>query len=149
MRVTYAAPISMSRLRAALDSLGAKYRIDDDGEFLGWWGDTLIMGFMVVGSQNNILQMWGGWTPRPPVALFDRFVEVCNTWNSERRWPKVYAMADEDIVRIRTEMSIDCDGDVTDAWIVQQVVGAVGTSSQFCAELEELYPEHSAWLSDE
>lgn len=147
-RVTSAAPIDMSRVRSALDGLGTKYRVDDDGEFIGWWGDTLLMGFMVVGSQQDILQIWGGWAARPPVELFGRFIEVCNSWNAEKRWPKVYAVADDEVVRVRAELNVDCEGGVTDEWIVQQVTCAIGTAGQFCSELEELYPEYQAWLPE-
>lgn len=146
--MTEASLITRERLQTALDSLDTKYRVDEDGEYVGWWGDNLVMGFSIVGSQDDILQIWGGWSPRPPVALMSRFLDVCNSWNAEKRWPKVYVVAEGEYLRVRSELNIDCEGGVTDAWIVQQVTCAVGTTSQFCDELEELYPEYVAWMPE-
>ena len=146
--MSHAGPISQERLRAALEVLDTKYRTDDDGEFTGWWGDYQWMRFNVAGQAGDVLHIWGVWAPRPPVGLAGALGSVLNTWNAEKLWPKAYLMERGDVLEVRTELNIDCEGGVTDAWLVQQVKCGVGTTGQLFEHLEASYPEFVAWIPE-
>lgn len=139
-------PISLERVKTALDALETKYRVDDDGEFTGWWGDYQWMRFNVSGEAKDILNIWGAWSPRPPALLFDPLNRVINTWHAEKLWPKAYLARRDDSLEVRTELNIDCEGGVSDLWIRQQIKCAVGTTGQLFEHLENTYPEFRAWV---
>lgn len=138
--------VTKQRLRQALDDLDTRYRVDDDGDFLGWWGDDQFMSFTVTGKQSDILHILGRWRPRPPAGLLPVLSAAANTWNTEKMWPKVYVRLVEDQVSVQTELNVDCEGGVTDAFLQQQIKCAVGTTGQFFELLEERYPEFPAWV---
>src|SRR5262245_55330367 len=79
-----------------LKSVGVRYLMDNDGDFVVQFGYSEAQGcelsfyFIAGGKSNEIYVIRAFSDKRIPRDEWARAVMLCNTWNSERRWPKAY-----------------------------------------------------------
>ena len=84
-----ARPVTMCRIREALDRLEIRYLTDNDGSLLAMWERHALL-FALEGPDDEILVMRGRphGTVTPDWA--DRAYQVVNEWNHTRRFCKAY-----------------------------------------------------------
>jgi len=84
-----ARPVTMRRIREALDRLEIRYLTDNDGSLLAMWERHALL-FALEGPDDEILVMRGRphGTVTPDWA--DRAYQVVNEWNHTRRFCKAY-----------------------------------------------------------
>lgn len=138
-------PLSKPRVAAALDRAGARYRLDDDGDPLGWWDSNLIC-FITMGERQEVLTVRATWEPEPPQSMRAHLLEAINTWHRERLWPKVYLVDVEDRLLVVCETCTDLEFGVTDQQLDQLIACGIGTPEQFFDSLESEFPAHGSWI---
>ncbi len=85
-----------------LDSMKLRYLRDNDGDFIVQFGyDTdrgneLSFVFMSSGHENEVYSIYAESSTFINSQDFDRAIRVCNTWNTEKRWPKAYLRIRQD-----------------------------------------------------
>jgi len=132
-------PLSRERVADHLLSRGYRFVVDDDGDLTGTW-DGSRFWFLLLGEQQEILQVRGRWhrqlalEHRPALAL------AVNDWNRERIWPKAYLREEEGALALYSEVSADYEPGVTDLQLAQLVSCGLGTGVQMFAAVEALLP---------
>jgi hypothetical protein len=81
-------PLTRSRIASYLDSRGYRYLVDDDGDLTGTW-DGSRFWFLLLGDDEEILQVRGRWHRSLPLERRGAAALAVNDWNRERIWPKV------------------------------------------------------------
>lgn len=138
-------PLSKARVAAALDRGRARYRLDDDGDPLGWWDGNVIC-FITMGEKQEVLNVRATWEPEPPQSMRAQLLEAINTWHRERLWPKAYLVDVEDRLLVVCETCADLEFGVTDAQLDQLVACGIGTPEQFFDGLESQFPDFGSWI---
>jgi len=82
-------PVSMARLRAALDRLEIRYLTDGDGNLLAMWERHAVL-FALEGPDDQIMVMRARPHGTVPSDWVDRAYRVVNEWNHSRRFCKAY-----------------------------------------------------------
>jgi len=135
--------LSMQRIGDHLTSRGYHFRIDDDGDITGTW-DGHRFWFLLLGENQEILQVRGRWAD--PIHAASRLdaLQVVNDWNRERIWPKVYLRAEPAGLALYAEISVDFEYGATDAQLGQiiscglvtavQLFRAIGSQLRFASE---------------
>ena len=133
-------PLSESSLRGVLDSREAKYRVDEDGDIAGYW-EGYLFWFLRLGEKREILQVRGTWGRAVDLAERERILELANTWNAEKLWPKVYVRINDDgALAVHSEHTVDYEHGATPKQLDQHLSCAVSTSLGFFTSLDEAYP---------
>ena len=87
---------SRSMVEQFLRSANLKFMIDQDGDYQvtfaedDSYGDAVIVWFISAGEQKEILAIRAHSNRVVPEPEWPRFMALCNTWNADKRWPKVY-----------------------------------------------------------
>ncbi|MGC3956335.1 MAG: YbjN domain-containing protein [Propionicimonas sp.] len=138
------APISKERIKQALESQGWSYRVDSDGDIPGGWEHGFYW-FFLNGNQNEILLVRGTWYPKLTAAELPLASQVCQEWNRDKLWPKVYPrLSDEGELRLHAEHIVDYEYGITDEQLVLHLTTAVNTGVQFFEHLNSVFPEAAA-----
>ena len=136
-------PLSMDRIKAALDRAGWNYDIDDDGDLGGGW-EYGIFYFFINGRSDEFLCVRGYWRGRLEESDYVKALEACNSWNTESIWPKTYVVRDDEGgIRLHVEHNVDYEHGLTDAQLDQHLLCAVNTGMAFFEKINEMFPE--AW----
>lgn len=135
-------PLSLDRIKQVLESMDLKYVVDDDGDIAAGFEDCYFY-FFVRGENQEILQVRGSWFGALPEDRHAGLSGLCEQWNRDKIWPKVYPIRRDDtgLYSINSEHTIDYEHGVTDSQIRQHLECAIGTSNQFFARAFEVYPE--------
>lgn len=138
------APISKERIKQALESQGWAYRVDSDGDISGGWEDGFFW-FFLNGDAEEILLVRGTWYPALSPADLPQATEVCQEWNRDRLWPKVYPrVSDEGELRLHAEHVVDYEHGLTDEQLRLHLTTAVNTGCQFFEHLNSVFPGASS-----
>lgn len=138
------APLSEGAVRAVLDSREAKYRVDEDGDIAGYL-EGFLFWFLRLGERKEILQVRGTWGRDVDLIERDRILELANTWNTEKLWPKVYVrIGDDGAIAVHSEHTVDYEHGATSKQLDQHLSCAISTSIGFFTSLDEVYPEAAA-----
>lgn len=84
------APLSVSRLAAALDRNGWNYRQREDSEdFIGHWDDDIVV-FMLCGEDRQTLNVLGYMWENFGVSRLDEVRFAIDEWHRSRLWPSCF-----------------------------------------------------------
>jgi len=136
-------PLSHERLLAVLDARDMKYGVDDDGDVGGYWDGHLFF-FFRLGGQQEYLQTRGRWNRQVGADQYARLVDLVNTWNSEKLWPKGYVRAEGDVVGVYAEHTVDYEHGATDEQIDLHLACGITTALSLFEHLDEHYPAEAA-----
>lgn len=90
-------PITVERLRDALTRLGYSCVVDEENPtVLRARFDAYPFTFAVAGEHESLLVIRGRWDQLLPATHKLDAARVCNHWNMERMWPKVYVRREND-----------------------------------------------------
>ncbi|GMA30667.1 YbjN domain-containing protein [Litorihabitans aurantiacus] len=137
------APLTTDRIKATLDARGSQYGVDDDGDVGGYW-DGHLFYFFLLGQSSEYLQVRGRWNRRVGIDQLDAVTRLVNTWNADKLWPKVYVRAEDDLVGVYAEHTVDYEHGVSDEQLDLHLACAIATSGQAFDQLDESYPSEAA-----
>jgi len=125
-------PLSVRRVREALDRLDIRYLTDGDGSLLAMWERHAVL-FAIEGPEDEILVMRGRphGTVSPDWA--DRAYRVVNEWNHTRRFCKAYVgdATERGMLPIYAEIQVPLQAGVHDALLDEMVDCAAAVTSAF------------------
>jgi hypothetical protein len=127
-----ARPVTMRRVRDALDRLEIRYLTDGDGSLLAMWERHALL-FALEGPDDEILVMRG--RPHGTVApdWSDRAYQVVNEWNHTRRFCKAYVgdATERGMLPIYAEIQVPLLAGVHDALLDELLDCAAAVTSAF------------------
>ncbi|MBC7291000.1 MAG: YbjN domain-containing protein [Actinotalea sp.] len=137
-------PLAPTRLTDWFTAHGHTYFVDSDGDVGGLWRGRLFY-FFCFGERSEILQVRGQWNREFAIERLTEVLEICNTWNTDRLWPKAYVrVRDDGMVHVTCEVATDLEHGVTDEQLGQLLLCGLSSASAFFDELDELYPDPAA-----
>lgn len=137
------APLTSDRIKATLDSRGSQYGVDDDGDIGGYW-DGHLFYFFLLGGSSEYLQVRGRWNRKVSIDQIDALTRLTNAWNADKLWPKLYTRAEDDVVGVYAEHTVDYEHGLTDEQLDLHLACAIATSGQAFDQLDESYPVQAA-----
>jgi Putative bacterial sensory transduction regulator len=127
-----ARPVTMKRIRDALDRLEIRYLTDNDGSLLAMWERHAVL-FALEGPDDEILVMRGRphGTVSPDWA--DRAYRVVNEWNHTRRFCKAYVgdATERNMLPIYAEIQVPLLAGVHDPLLDEMLDCAAAVTSAF------------------
>ena len=135
--------LTHQRLIDVLDAREMNYAVDDDGDVGGYW-DGHLFYFFRMGGQQEYLQTRGRWNRRVGVEEYARVVDLVNTWNSEKLWPKGYVRAEDGVVGVYAEHTVDYEHGVTDEQLDLHLACGITTALSLFEHLDEQFPAEAA-----
>ncbi|WP_425954357.1 YbjN domain-containing protein [Xylanimonas sp. McL0601] len=134
-------PLSRDRITAWLGRSGFAYFTDSDGDLGGLWHGRLFY-FLVLGDQDEVLQVRGQWNRDATIERLEELLEACNAWNADHIWPKAYArVRDDGSVVVCADTTVDVEHGVTDDQLDQLLQCGLTTGSMFFDSLDAEYPD--------
>lgn len=133
------APISLDRVEESLTRHGYSFVEDDENEdILRARFDDYRFHFLLAGDEHTVLQTRGRWNHSVDVSRKVEMVKICNEWNMNRLWPKVYVRREsESVLSLYGELSADFTCGATDAQIDRAIECGLSTVIAFFREVEE------------
>lgn len=138
------APLSLERVEQALSRLGYCFVEDEEHEdVLRARFDDYRFHFAIAGEDHGVLQTRGRWSHSVDISRKVEMVKLCNEWNMNRIWPKVYVRREsEGLLGVYGELVSDFRAGVLDAQIEGAIKCGLSTVIAFFHSLEErLGPE--------
>lgn len=136
--------LTQERISAWFKEQGFHFFIDSDEDLGGIWHSRVFF-FFLHGEASEILQVRSQWNREVTIERIDELLTFCNSWNTERLWPKTYLrVRDNGMIQVCAEMSIDLEHGVTDDQLGVQLRSALSTQTAFWSSLDELYPDPAA-----
>lgn len=133
--------VTHERLKAWLEDAGFAYFTDSDGDLGGIWHNRIFY-LLALGANAEVLQVRGQWHREARLDHLSAILEVCNTWNGERIWPKSYArVRDDGTVVACTDLTIDVEHGATDAQLDLLLRCGLATGTAFFDRLDEEFPD--------
>ena len=84
-------PMSLERVEESLGRLGYAFVEDEEHpDVLRARFDDYRFQFMLTGDEHSVMQTRGRWNHTVDVSRKVEMVKLCNEWNMNRIWPKVY-----------------------------------------------------------
>jgi hypothetical protein len=127
-----AQPLTMRRVREALDRLEIRYLTDADGSLLAMWERHAVL-FSIEGPEDEILVIRGRphGTVSPDWA--DRAYRIVNEWNLTRRFCKAYIgdLTERGMLPIYAEMQVSLHAGVHDALLDEWLDCAAAVTGVF------------------
>lgn len=133
------APLSLTRVEESLARHGYAFVEDEEHpEILRARFDEYRFQFMVSGDEHGVLQTRGRWSHSVDVSRKVEMVKLCNEWNMNRIWPKVYVRREsEGLLGVYGELAADFRTGALDVQIDNAISCGLSTVIAFFHSLEE------------
>lgn len=131
--------VTLDRLRAVLDRHGYAFVEDEEHpDVLRARFDSYPFLFILTGEEGSILQVRARWTHSVDVARKVEMSKLCNEWNMNRIWPKVYVRREgEAVLGMYGEYAADFALGASDAALDRTIQCGLATIISFFHEIEE------------
>lgn len=131
--------LSLARVRACLERHGYAFVEDEEHpDILRARFDSYPFLFILAGDSGTILQTRARWNHSVDVARKVEMIKLCNEWNMNRIWPKVYVRREaETVLGMYGEVAVDFGCGARDEQIDRAVECGLTTVISFFHELEE------------
>jgi hypothetical protein len=125
-------PVTMARMRAALDRLEIRYLTDGDGNLLAMWERHAVL-FALEGPDDQIMVMRARPHGTVPTDWVDRAYRVVNEWNHSRRFCKAYLgdATERGHLPVYAEMQVPLMAGAHDALLVELLDCAAAVAVAF------------------
>lgn len=136
--------LTIDRLEAALRRLGYSFVADEENPaILRAKFDAYPFTFAITGEHASLFVVRGRWDQLLPVKQKLEAARVCNHWNMERMWPKVYVRREnDDALGIYGENVFDFHLGVSDAALDRAISCSLTTAITFLSSLsDEISPQ--------
>ncbi|WP_194949462.1 YbjN domain-containing protein [Actinomyces trachealis] len=132
-------PVDVSRVLAAVKSLGLRHFVDDEGDVGIPWRYVTVH---VVFQDTRAIQVRGAWHRIATIDHLARLRALVEEWNVSKLGPKAYlTVSDGGMVRLHGEVTLPLEAGMTDA----QLEDFVFTGCRFIVALmrhaEEVFPD--------
>ncbi|MGP9682629.1 MULTISPECIES: YbjN domain-containing protein [unclassified Brachybacterium] len=133
------APMSMARIEQSLARHGYAFVEDDEHpEILRARFDDYRFQFMLSGEEQAVLQTRGRWSHSVDFSRKVEMVKLCNEWNMNRIWPKVYVRREsEGLLGVYGELAADFRAGALDSQVDSAIKCGLSTVIAFFHSLEE------------
>jgi len=133
------APMSMARIEQSLARHGYAFVEDDEhAEILRARFDDYRFQFMLSGEEQAVLQTRGRWSHSVDFSRKVEMVKLCNEWNMNRIWPKVYVRREsEGLLGVYGELAADFRAGALDSQVDSAIKCGLSTVIAFFHSLEE------------
>ena len=133
------APLSLERVEQSLARHGYAFVEDDEHpDILRARFDDYRFQFMISGDEHGVLQTRGRWSHSVDVSRKVEMVKLCNEWNMNRIWPKVYVRREsEGLLGVYGELAADYRTGALDSQIDSAIKCGLSTVIAFFHSLEE------------
>jgi len=132
-------PLTTSRIADELARRGYRFTLDDDGDLTGTW-DGHRFWFLLVGEDQEILQVRGRWNGAVSPRMRSAVLQAVNDWNRERLWPKAYVREEQRGLIVYGEVSVDFEHGATDEQLAATIACGLVTGTRFFESLRALAP---------
>lgn len=131
-------PVTVERIEKVLAARGYAFVEDPEHpEVLRARFDDHRFQFSLSSESHAVLQVRGRWKRSVDTARKSEMLRLCNEWNMNRVWPKVYARREADgVVGLYGELAADFRSGATDAQIDRAIDCGLHTVISFFHELE-------------
>jgi hypothetical protein len=131
-------PVTMARLRAALDRMEVRYLTDGDGSVLAMWERHAVL-IALEGPKDEILMMRTRPHATVPRDWSERAYQVVNEWNHTRRFCKAYVgdVTDRGQLPIYAEVQVPLVSGVHETLLVELLDCGVSVSQGFVEWLHD------------
>lgn len=131
-RAATVAPVTLTRVAAALDKLDIRYLTDGSGTLIALWERHAVL-FALEGPDDEILVIRARPHATVPPDWADRSYRVVNEWNHTRRFCKAYVgdPTDRGQLPIYAEMQVPLGSGAHDPLIVELVDCAAAVALGF------------------
>lgn len=131
--------LSLDRVARSLERHGYAFVGDEEHpNILRARFDSYPFLFLVAGEDDSILQTRARWNHSVDVARKVEMVKLCNEWNMNRIWPKVYVRREaETVLGMYGEVAADFAGGARDQQIDRAIECGLTTVISFFHDLEE------------
>ncbi|MGO3479201.1 MAG: YbjN domain-containing protein [Brachybacterium tyrofermentans] len=133
------APMTMARIEQSLARHGYAFVEDDEHpEILRARFDDYRFQFMLSGEEQAVLQTRGRWSHSVDFSRKVEMVKLCNEWNMNRIWPKVYVRREsEGLLGVYGELAADFRAGALDSQVDSAIKCGLSTVIAFFHSLEE------------
>lgn len=138
------APVTLERVQERLTRAGYAYIEDDEHpDVLRARFDDYRFHFLLTGDERAVLQTRGRWNHSVDISRKVEMIKLCNEWNMNRIWPKVYVRREsEGLLGVYGETISDFRTGGTDTQIDVSIECGLSSVIAFFHSLEErLGPE--------
>lgn len=133
-------PLHRNRVKKILEDHNWSYQVNREGDIGGSWQHGTYF-FQITGENDSIFCIRGTWRGHPELDDFILLNSLCNRWNTDYYWPKVYArVTDDRRVYVHTELPISYRNGVSDAQLDEHVHCALESSEDFFESLAKQIP---------
>ncbi|MDR0483475.1 MAG: YbjN domain-containing protein [Cellulomonadaceae bacterium] len=134
-------PLENDRITDWLDEHEFTYFVDNEGDVGGLWHGR-IFHFLILGDQDEVLQVRGQWHRDVTIDRLQELLELCNTWNTEHIWPKTYVrVRDDGSVIVCSDVTVDVEHGVTEAQLSLLLQCGLSTCGAFFEYLDTELPD--------
>lgn len=134
------APLTMSRVLATLDAMGAAYTVDDDGDAFSIWDSNAFYLYLL--GDGDVLQVIGSWGRVVPNAEFTTLLLGANDIHSRLLHPKISVEpGDSGMLSVSTRHPGDFQRGATDAQLALHIGTAISSAVAYFNDLDALYPD--------
>ncbi|MEE1649213.1 YbjN domain-containing protein [Brachybacterium sp. J144] len=133
------APLSLQRIGERLSLQGYAFVEDEEHpDILRARFDDYRFQFMLSGEDHGILQTRGRWSHSVDISRKVGMIKLCNEWNMNRIWPKVYVRREsEGLLGVYGELAADFRAGALDSQIDNAIRCGLSTVIAFFHSLEE------------
>lgn len=131
--------LSLARVEACLERHGYAFVEDEEHpQILRARFDSYPFLFLLAGEEGTILQTRARWNHSVDVARKVEMVKLCNEWNMNHVWPKVYVRREaETVLGMYGEVATDFATGCLDDQIDRAIQCSLTTIISFFHDLEE------------
>src|SRR5690625_2554313 len=133
------APMSLQRVEESLTRHGYAFVEDEEHpDILRARFDDYRFQFMLTGEERGVLQTRGRWNHTVDVSRKVEIIKLCNEWNMNRIWPKVYVRREsEGLLGVYGELAADFRVGALDTQVDNAIACGLSTVIAFFRNLEE------------
>lgn len=134
-------PVSLDRIEDSLRRLGYSF-VQDEGhpDVLRARFDDYRFHFLLAGDDRDVLQTRGRWNHALDVSRKVEMLKMCNEWNMNRLWPKVYVRREsESVLSLYGEISADFHCGAAEVQIDRAIEAGLSTVIGFFHDVEARY----------
>lgn len=142
-------PLTREAVSTVLDDWAAHYRVDDDGDVVGYWDGNLFVFLVRGGADRTLLSVRGRWARQLPLDHRAELLDVVDEWHRDTLWPKCYLREEDDELAVYTELNVPLGRGTTLAQLAEVMQCALATGCQLFDHLVEKYPDPDAGSGDE
>lgn len=143
-------PVTLQAIAAVLDSVGANYEADDEGDLYGSWDEGYFYFYAPGEADTNAVQVQGAWSQLLSADQFGEALVLVNEWNANQPLPTAFVVHDEDddTVQIFSEHTVDFGPGATFEQLSTVIMDGIGGGVAIFEAAAEMFAEQDVSTDD-